>query len=113
MFDYSLDFKQIDFRRHPELYRIGRGEQGVLLVEPYKGELLPHGRFRTVAEAKRSQDCRGGPHMEVCLPVSPDRPETGGQDPFRACTHFGTIEIPFRVLQPCLGGTSLTFVPSC
>ena len=25
-----------------------------MLVEPYKGEILPHWRFRTVAEAKRS-----------------------------------------------------------
>jgi hypothetical protein len=53
-FDYSLDFKNTDFRRHPELYRIGKGEQGVLLVEPFKGEILPHWRFRTVAEAKES-----------------------------------------------------------
>lgn len=53
-FDYTLDFKTIDFRRHPELYRVGKGEQGVLLVEPYKGEILPHWRFKTVAEAKKS-----------------------------------------------------------
>ena len=54
MFDYSLDFKKTDFRKHPELYRIGKGEQGVLLVEPYKSEILPHWRFKTVAEAKKS-----------------------------------------------------------
>lgn len=41
-FDYSLDFKKINFRERPELYRIGRGEQGVLLVEPYKSEILPY-----------------------------------------------------------------------
>jgi hypothetical protein len=35
-FDYSLDFETTDFRRRPELYRIGEGEKGVLLVEPYK-----------------------------------------------------------------------------
>jgi Domain of unknown function (DUF4385) len=46
-FDYSLDFEHIDFRQHPELYRIGRGEQGVLLVQPYKSEILPHWRFKT------------------------------------------------------------------
>lgn len=46
-FDYTLDYKTIDFRLHPELYRIGRGEQGVLLVEPYKSEILPHWRFKT------------------------------------------------------------------
>ena len=53
-FDYNLDFKAIDFRQHPELYRVGKGEQGVLLVEPYKGEILPHWKFKTVAEAKKS-----------------------------------------------------------
>src|SRR5215210_3309914 len=29
-------------REHPELYQVGRGEQRVLLVEPYKSEFLPH-----------------------------------------------------------------------
>ncbi|HEY0173435.1 MAG TPA: DUF4385 domain-containing protein [Pyrinomonadaceae bacterium] len=53
-FDYALDFKRNDFREHPELYRVGRGEQGVLLVEPYKGELLPHWRFRTPEVARES-----------------------------------------------------------
>ena len=53
-FDYSLDFKNIDFREHPELYRVGKGEQGVLLIEPYKSEILPHWRFKTPAIAQRS-----------------------------------------------------------
>jgi hypothetical protein len=43
-----------DYRRHPELYRVGRGEQGVLTVQPYKGELLPLWRFATPAAARRS-----------------------------------------------------------
>jgi len=54
MFDYTFDFKTIDFRQQPELYRIGKGEQGVFLVEPYKSEFLPHWKFKTVAEAKKS-----------------------------------------------------------
>ena len=56
-FNYDLDFKTLDFREHPELYRIGRGEQGVLLVEPYKSELLPHWRFKDpeVAEVSSSK----------------------------------------------------------
>ena len=53
-FDYALDFKHTDFRAHPELYRVGRGEQGVLLVEPYKSVLLPHWRFRTPEVARAS-----------------------------------------------------------
>jgi hypothetical protein len=44
----------IDYRKHPQLYKIGRGEQGVLIVEPYKSELLPHWKFKTPAEARRS-----------------------------------------------------------
>lgn len=55
-FDYSLDFDATDFREHPELYRVGRGEQGVLLVEPYKSELLPHWRFRTPEIARTSAE---------------------------------------------------------
>lgn len=47
MFDYSLDYKHLDLRTQPELYRVGRGKQGVLLVEPYKSEILPHWRFAT------------------------------------------------------------------
>jgi hypothetical protein len=53
-FDYELDYKTIDFRLHPELYRIGRGEQGVLLVEPYKSEILPCWRFKTPDLARES-----------------------------------------------------------
>ena len=53
-FDYSLDFKRLSFRAQPELYCIGRGEQGVLLVEPYKSEILPHWRFRTPEVAQHS-----------------------------------------------------------
>lgn len=55
-FDYDLDFAHTDFRRHPELYRIGKGEQGVLLVQPYKSEILPHWRFKTVPEAQASAE---------------------------------------------------------
>jgi hypothetical protein len=55
-FDYSLDFKTINFREHPELYCIGKGEQGVLLVEPYKSEILPHWRFKTPEIAKESSE---------------------------------------------------------
>ncbi|PSF35408.1 DUF4385 domain-containing protein [Aphanothece hegewaldii CCALA 016] len=55
-FDYSLDFKTIDFRSSPELYRIGKGEQGVLLVEPYKSEILPYWRFKTPEIAKNSSE---------------------------------------------------------
>jgi Domain of unknown function (DUF4385) len=52
--DYSLDFKTINFRQSPELYRVGKGEQGVLLVEPYKSEILPYWRFKTPEIAKES-----------------------------------------------------------
>ena len=47
-------YRQVDFREHPERYRIGRGEQGVLTVEPYKSELLPLWRFKTEREARQS-----------------------------------------------------------
>jgi hypothetical protein len=52
-FDYSLNFKEINFRLHPELYRVGRGEQGVLLVQPYKSKILPYWKFKTPEIARR------------------------------------------------------------
>lgn len=55
-FDYDLDFDNIDFRKNPEKYRVGRGEQGVLLVEPYKSEILAHWRFKTPEIARESSD---------------------------------------------------------
>ncbi|MFC3800411.1 DUF4385 domain-containing protein [Cohnella sp. GCM10012308] len=55
-FDYSLDYANLDLRAHPELYAVGRGEQGVLMVEPYKSEILPHWRFKTPEEALESSE---------------------------------------------------------
>jgi len=51
---YMKWYEGIDFRKHPELYRIGRGEQGVLMAEPYKSEITPHWRFRTPEIARVS-----------------------------------------------------------
>ena len=53
-FDYSLNYKEVNFRNNPELYRTGVGEQGVLLVEPYKSEILPYWRFKTPEIAQAS-----------------------------------------------------------
>ncbi|WP_462265862.1 DUF4385 domain-containing protein [Mucilaginibacter sp.] len=55
-FDYNINFKNTNFREHPELYRVGKGEQGVLLVEPYKSEILPHWRFKTPEIAELSAE---------------------------------------------------------
>ena len=51
----SIDWTT-DFRKHPERYLIGRGEQGVLLVEPYKSEILPHWKFASPEKATISAD---------------------------------------------------------
>ena len=52
-FDYGLDYKNIDFtvEENRKLYRIGRGEQGVLLVRPYTNIICNHWRFKTPREA--------------------------------------------------------------
>ena len=48
-FDYDLDYKRLDFTDEEtrKLYRIGRGEQGVLLVRPYTNDICAHWRFKT------------------------------------------------------------------
>ncbi|HWG90564.1 MAG TPA: DUF4385 domain-containing protein [Candidatus Thermoplasmatota archaeon] len=63
-FNYALPFDRLDFRDHPDLYRVGRGEQGVLLVEPYKSELLPLWRFRTPEVAAESAGNLYGQYLQ-------------------------------------------------
>ena len=53
-FDYKLDYKNTLFRPNDTRYRIGRGEQGVLLVRPYTDVICRHWRFKTLNEAKVS-----------------------------------------------------------
>ena len=53
-FDYKLDYKNILFEPNDPRYRIGRGEQGVLLVRPYTNNICKHWRFKTLKEAKVS-----------------------------------------------------------
>ena len=57
-FNYDLDYKTIDFsvEENRKLYRIGRGEQGVLLVRPYTNDICAHWRFKTPDEAVKSSN---------------------------------------------------------
>ena len=52
-FNYDLNYKTLDFtvEKNRKLYRIGRGEQGVLLVRPYTNLICAHWRFKTPNEA--------------------------------------------------------------
>ena len=51
---YADAYRDVDFRKNPEKYIVGRGEQGVLMAEPYKSEILPHWKFATPEKAERS-----------------------------------------------------------
>jgi len=55
-FDYELNYKQLDFslKENRQLYRIGRGEQGVLLVRPYTNDICAHWRFVNESIARQS-----------------------------------------------------------
>ena len=46
----------IDYRMQPEKYKVGKGEQGVLICEPYKTEIGKHWRFKNAEIAKESSD---------------------------------------------------------
>lgn len=55
-FCYELPYEDMDFT-DPEthkLYRIGRGEQGVLLVRPYTDDICAHWRFIDETAARKS-----------------------------------------------------------
>ena len=57
-FDYALDYKVLDFTdtETRKLYRIGRGEQGVLLVRPYTNDICAHWRFVDEETAVKSSN---------------------------------------------------------
>ena len=53
-FDYKLDYKNILFEPNDPRYRIGRGEQGVLLVRPYTNDICKYWKFKTPEIAHKS-----------------------------------------------------------
>ncbi len=55
-FDYTVDYRDKDLRKHPELYKVWKWEQWVLMVQPYKSEILPHRRFKTPEIAQVSAE---------------------------------------------------------
>lgn len=48
--------REIDYSKSPLLYEIGRGQQGVLICEPYKSQLYPIWKFRTEDIARESAE---------------------------------------------------------
>ena len=57
-FCYELPYEDLDFTdaETRQLYRIGRGEQGVLLVRPYTNDICAHWRFVDEETAIESSD---------------------------------------------------------
>ena len=55
-FCYELNYEDLDFTdaETRKLYRIGRGEQGVLLVRPYTNDICAHWRFVDETTARDS-----------------------------------------------------------
>jgi hypothetical protein len=58
--DFDIDSypwkPDIDYREHPERYRVGKGEQGVLICQPYKAEIGQYWRFKTQEIATESSN---------------------------------------------------------
>ena len=63
-FDYTLDYKNILMEKNDPRYRIGRGEQGVLLVRPYTNDICQYWRFKTIREARVSSQRIYNMYME-------------------------------------------------
>ena len=65
-FDYELNYKTLDFslEENRRLYRIGRGEQGVLLVRPYTNDICTHWKFRTPEIAVKSSNHIFGMYLD-------------------------------------------------
>lgn len=46
----------INYRQQPEAYKVGKGEQGVLICEPYKTEIGKYWRFKSPEIASKSSE---------------------------------------------------------
>ena len=46
-FNYNLNYKRLKFKPNDKRYRIGRGEQGVLLVRQYTDDICKYCKFKT------------------------------------------------------------------
>lgn len=47
---------EIDYRKYPDQYKVGKGEQGVLICQPYKSEIGPHWHFKDPEIATESSE---------------------------------------------------------
>ena len=85
-FDYDLDYKRLDFtnQENRKLYRIGRGEQGVLLVRPYTNDICAHWRFKTPEIAVESANHIFGMYLDYR-----DEKEFIGMDMWRKFLEMG------------------------
>ena len=74
----------VDYRDNPLEYRIGRGQQGVLICEPYKSELYPLWKFKTPNLAQQSCDMIYNKFMEYL-----DNDDFVGADMAKKYLHMG------------------------
>ncbi|RZK51055.1 MAG: DUF4385 family protein [Pedobacter sp.] len=58
--DFEIDSypwkKGVDYQKHPEKYKVGKGEQGVLICEPYKSAIGQYWRFKDPQIAEESSE---------------------------------------------------------
>ena len=74
----------VDYKQNPLKYRIGRGQQGVLICQPYKNELYPLWRFKTPEKAQQSCDMIYNKFMEYL-----DNDDFVGADMAKKFLHMG------------------------
>ena len=74
----------VDYKQNPLEYRIGRGQQGVLICEPYKSELYPLWKFKTPNLANQSCDMIYNKFMEYL-----DNDDFVGADMAKKYLHMG------------------------
>jgi len=51
-FDYSLDYKNLDFGKSNFISRVDLGEQGVPMVEPYHTEIIGSWTFKNTGNCQ-------------------------------------------------------------
>ena len=108
-FCYELPYEELDFT-DPEtrkLYRIGRGEQGVLLVRPYTNDICAHWRFVDETTARNSSS----KIYEMFLGFKTKR-DFIGMDMARKFLEMGFTRLVAMLIMPVEGSTMKFLVKS-
>ncbi|MCD9856756.1 DUF4385 family protein [Epilithonimonas sp. JDS] len=67
--EYCFWKPDIDYRKHPQKYKVGKGEHGVLICEPYKSEIGRYWLFKNAESSAKISNLLSITSTKIMLSV--------------------------------------------